>query len=92
MCALSLPVCPHCCTNIGCERLAIIRVTRTDSGTEMSATTDSSGEMSTIIVSTPTRVSREFSSWLSVCCIVCWTLSMSLVTRLSSSPRGLVSK
>jgi len=27
-----------------------------------------------------------------VCCIVCWTLSMSLVTRLSSSPRGLVSK
>ena len=68
------------------------RVTRTDSGTEMSATTASSGEMITIIVSTPTSVSSELSSWLMVCCIVCWTLSMSFVTRLSSSPRGLLSK
>ena len=32
------------------------------------------------------------SSWLSVCCRLCETLSMSLVTRLSSSPRGCLSK
>jgi hypothetical protein len=48
--------------------------------------------MSTIMVSTPTSVSSAFSSWLSVCCMVCCTLSMSFVTRLSSSPRGWVSK
>ena len=89
MCALSRPVCPHCCTNNGCDRFAISRVTTIDSGTDTSATRASSGEMMSIIVSTPISVSSAFSSWLKVCCIVCWMLSMSLVTRLSSSPRGL---
>jgi hypothetical protein len=31
---------------------------------------------------------RPLSSWLSDCCMLCATLSMSLVTRLSRSPRG----
>ena len=44
------------------------------------------------MTSTPTTVSSEVSSWLSVCCSVCAMLSMSLVTRLSSSPRGCWSK
>ncbi len=57
-----------------------------------SAITASSGEIENIIVSTPTTVSSEVSSWLSVCCSVCAMLSMSLVTRLSSSPRGWPSK
>ena len=92
MWALSRPVWPHWAMNIGCERLATSRVTRIDTGTDTSATSASSGEIQTIMVSTPTRVSSEFSSWFIVCCIVCWTLSMSLVTRLSSSPRGLASK
>ncbi len=39
-----------------------------------------------------TTVSSEVSSWLSVCCRLCATLSMSFVTRLSSSPRGWASK
>ena len=45
-----------------------------------------------IITSTPMTVSTEVSSWLSVCCRLWATLSMSLVTRLSSSPRGCRSK
>ena len=46
----------------------------------------------TSCTSTPTTVSSEVSSWLSVCCRLCAMLSMSLVTRLSSSPRGWLSK
>ncbi len=50
------------------------------------------GLIQNIIDSTATTVSNEVISWL----IVCWrdwlTLSMSLVTRESSSPRGCRSK
>ena len=67
-------------------------VTSIDSGTETSAISASSGEIQNIIDSTATTVSSEVSSWLSVCCRVWLTLSMSLVTRLSSSPRGCRSK
>ena len=42
--------------------------------------------MMIIITSTPTSVSNDVSSWLSVCCRLWATLSMSLVTRLSRSP------
>ena len=44
-----------------------------------------------IITSTPMMVSTEVSSWLSVCWRLWATLSMSLVTRLSRSPRGWLS-
>ena len=63
-----------------------------DSGTVTSAITASSGEIQNIITSTPTTVSTEVMSCDSVCWSVCATLSMSLVTRLSSSPRGWESK
>ena len=63
-------------------------LTTTVSGTVTSATTASSGEIHSIIPTTPSTVSSEVSSWLSVCCSVWLRLSMSLVTRLSSSPRG----
>ena len=44
--------------------------------------------MTNIITSTPINESTDVSSWLSVCCRLCEMLSMSLVTRLSRSPRG----
>ena len=50
--------------------------------------TASSGEIQIIIAIIAMTVSSEVSSWLRVCCRLCATLSMSLVTRLSSSPRG----
>ena len=37
-------------------------------------------------------VSSDVSSWLIVCCSDCEMLSMSFVTRLSSSPRCIRSK
>ena len=52
----------------------------------------STGETTNIITVTPMTVSSEVSSWLSVCCRAWETLSMSLVTRLSSSPRVCWSK
>ena len=67
-------------------------MTTIDSGIVTSAISASSGEMTNIIVTTPTTVSSEVSSWLIVCCSVCEMLSMSLVTRLSTSPRGCWSK
>ena len=45
-----------------------------------------------MIVSTPTIVSSEITSWLIVCCSDWDRLSMSLVTRLRISPRGCRSK
>ena len=54
--------------------------------------TASSGLIQNIITSTPMTVSIEVISWVSVCCRVLEMLSMSLVTRLSRSPRGCVSK
>ena len=89
---LSAPVCVHCCTNSFCDRFAICCVITTDSGTATSAMTASSGEITNISTSTPTTVSTEVRSWLSVCDRLCEMLSMSLVTRLSSSPRGWPSK
>ena len=61
-------------------------------GIVTSASSASSGEIHTIIAIIATTVSSEVSSWLSVCWRLCATLSMSLVTRLSSSPRGWPSK
>ena len=90
--AFSSPVLRHCATNFGCDRLATIVVTTSDSGMATSATMASSGEMISIITSTPTTVSSEVSVWDSVCCSVCEMLSMSLVTRLSTSPRWCLSR
>ena len=90
--ALSSPVLFHCWMNFFCERFPIIAVTNTDSGMVTRAMRASSGEMTNIIVTMATTVSSEVTSWLSVCCRLWAMLSMSLVTRLSSSPRGWLSK
>ncbi len=70
----------------------IARVATSDSGTLTRATSASSGEIHSIMASTATTVINDVSSWLIVCWSVVLTLSMSLVTRLSSSPRGERSK
>ena len=89
---LSSPVWRHCATNSFCERFAMACVIHSDTGMVSSAMIDSSGETTNIIASTPTIVSSEVSSWLRVCCRLVCTLSMSLVTRLSTSPRCWPSK
>ena len=64
------------------------RIASSESGTVTSATTVSIGEMVIIITTTPIRVSEETRIWLMVCWRLWERLSMSLVTRLSRSPRG----
>lgn len=92
MCAFSLPVVFHCCTNCGCDRLPTRVAIRNDSGTVTSATSASSGEIQNIITSTPMMVSSELMSWPIVCWSVCPMLSMSFVARLRTSPRWRLSK
>ena len=83
----SSPVVRHCLMNCGWERLAINMVTTAESGIVTSAMAASSGEIRNIITTTPTTVRTEVMSWASVCASVCARLSMSLVTRESTSPR-----
>ena len=78
----------HWATNRFLDRLAMAFIVNSESGTVMNETTASSGEMTTIMMSTPMSDSMPVSIWLSVCCRLWATLSMSLVTRLSRSPRG----
>ena len=72
---------------LACERLATCATMTMVSGIERMAMSASHGEIQTIMMRMPMTVSTEMKSWLRVCCSVCDTLSMSLVTRLSSSPR-----
>ena len=88
----SSPVDFHCATNSFCARLPITVVSPIATGMVINATIARTGEMTNIMTVTPTTVSNEVSSWLSVCCSDWATLSMSLVTRLSSSPRVCRSK
>ena len=92
MCPFSLPVVDHCRTNCGCARLPILLTVNTETGTVTSAISASSGEIRNITKSTPTMVSTEVTTWLSVCCSDWARLSMSLVTRDRISPRGCASK
>ncbi len=68
------------------ERLAIHIVTTSAKGIVTILTDASSGEIQIIMPSTPTMVSADVMSWLSPCWMVVVRLSMSLVTRLSTSP------
>ena len=63
------------------------RIDQTDIGTVISATSASGGEIVNIITATPMSRSTDVSIWLSVCWRLWATLSRSLVTRLSRSPR-----
>ncbi len=91
-CALSRPVIFHWATNCGWASLPTRVGTTTDTGTVTSAIRASSQEIQNIIASTPKMVSPETT----ICDTLCWRLwprlSMSLVTRLSTSPRGWLSK
>ena len=82
----------HCSTNSFCDRLAIIAVIHMEIGMVTRAISASDHEIQNIIATIATTVSNEVSSWLSVWLRLCWMLSTSLVTRLSSSPRGWPSK
>ncbi len=64
---------------------------RTEIGTVMRVMIANSGEIEIIMMTTPMIVRPDVSIWLSVCWRLCATLSMSLVTRLSRSPRGWLS-
>ena len=92
MCPFSSPVDFHCSMKSFCDRLPITVVTTIDSGIVTSAISASTGETTNIMMVTPITVSSEVSSWLSVCCSAWEMLSMSLVTRLKSSPRVCLSK
>ena len=82
----------HWAANIFCERLATRMTITAVIGIDTSAMSASCHEIENIMPTTPSTVSTEMNSWLSVCWSVCETLSMSLVTRLSRSPRGCLSK
>ena len=78
----------HWAMNLRFDRWVMARIANSDTGIVTSATSASSGEIVNIMTSTPMIVSVEVSIWLSVCWRLWATLSMSLVTRLSRSPRG----
>ena len=89
--ALSWPVFRHCEMNFGRARAAMTRINQTETGTVVSATKASSGEIVNIAMATPMSSSTDVSIWLIVCCRLWAMLSMSFVTRLSRSPRDCLS-
>ncbi len=89
---LSVPVEAHWATNCFWDRLAITTVTTIETGTASSEMTARMGLIVSIRISTPTTVNSEVMSWVRLCWSVWPMLSMSLVTRLSRSPRGWPSK
>ena len=91
ICAFKMPVLRHCDMKRGRALRAMTRIPHTEIGTVVRATTASSGEIVNIMIPTPISNSTDVSIWLSVCCKLCATLSMSLVTRLSRSPRACLS-
>ena len=66
-------------------------VTTNESGTVRTEMMASSGLIQTIMASTPMTVRMEVTSWVRVCWRVVAILSMSFVTRLRRSPRGVES-
>ena len=65
--------------------------TNREAGTIRKVTPASSGEIVNIMMSTPTSWNTDVIVWLSVCWRLWAMLSMSFVTRLSRSPRGVTS-
>ena len=64
----------------------------TETGTTSTEMRASSQLMESIMISTPTIVSAAVMICVMLCCSDCEMLSMSLVMRLSTSPRGWSSK
>ncbi len=73
------------------DREVISFIVNSESGTVTMVMIASNGEIEIIMTTTPMIVSVDVSIMLSVCWRLCATLSMSLVTRLSRSPRGWLS-
>ena len=82
----------HTFANSFCDRLPITIVRPSATGMVTRETTARIGESTNIITSTPSSMKMLVSTCDSVCCSDWATLSTSLVTRLSSSPRGWLSK
>ena len=89
---MSWPVRRHWVMNLVWERFITVPATTTVRGIVTSAISARTHEIVSIIAKTNTTVSTDVRSWLIVCWRLCETLSMSLVTRLSNSPRGTRSK
>ena len=68
----------------------MITVSSTESGTASSEIRARIQLIESIMMSTPTMVSTAVMSCVRLCCNDCEMLSMSLVTRLSTSPRGMI--
>ena len=88
---LSVPVYRHWAMKRFFDREVMAFIVRTEIGTVMRVMIANSGEIEIIMMTTPMIVRPDVSIWLSVCWRLCATLSMSLVTRLSRSPRGWLS-
>ena len=88
----SSPVFFHCAANSFWLRAPITPAAAPDSGSAMRAISASCHETMNIMMTMPSTVSTELMSWANACCSACWTLSTSLVTRESTSPRWRVSK
>ncbi len=86
--ALRAPVWVHWARNLALEWRAIPFIVTTDTGMVITATSARTHEMVNIITTTPITVRTEVRIWQRVCWRLWATLSMSLVTRLSRSPRG----
>ncbi len=82
----------HWTTNWGWDRFAMSAVRNSDTGTARTEMQASNGLMVSIMMSTPMMVRMAVMSCVRLCWSVWPMLSMSLVTRLSRSPRGRVSK
>ena len=91
-CEFNDPVCVHCSMKRFLDRTVIVRIPNTATGTVKATISASSRSIVIIAIMTPTRVSVEMSVMLIVCCRLSARLSMSLVTRLKRSPRGVRSK
>ncbi len=78
----------HCEMKRGRARPPMYFISQIDSGTVVSAIAANRGEIVNIMIVTPSSVSSDVRIWLVVCCRLWERLSMSLVTRLSRSPRA----
>jgi hypothetical protein len=90
-CAFRVPVWVHWAMNRFFDRAVIALIPNTATGIVKMTINDMSSEIEIIRMSTPTSVRVEMSVMLIVCCRLWARLSMSLVTRLSRSPRGVLS-
>ena len=81
----------HWAMNRGRALPAMNFIIHSDTGTVVSAITASIGEITNIMIATPMSVRIDVRICVIVCCRLCDRLSMSLVTRLSRSPRGWLS-